>query len=130
MRLVLLALGSIASWCVAILIVSECHGPGQFSESLLALLICLTPAIATLSFVEWVGRNAPTVLPPAIMAGIGIRMFTVVAATFVLGSRIAAAGGDRERFAVWVVSLYLVILVIESGLLISLVRNSSARSVS
>ena len=106
----LLIAGGIAAWLLLI-------GPGYliwenaaFIQSLVALGLCLIPAVGTMAWALRAG-HAPDALLLAILGGTGVRLAIVLGGGFLLTK--GRPDLFPEDFWIWVGAFYLVFLTLE-----------------
>lgn len=121
MRVLLLVAVTAAGCAAAVGVASWTWGPDQVRPAVLAAALCLAPAVASLSLVEWVARRAPAQAAVAVLLGIGLRMAVVVAGVLIVTGGMTDPAA-RDRFVGWVVAMYLLTLAAESALAAHAVR--------
>ena len=89
MRVLLLVAVTAAGCATAAGVAVRFWGPEHVRPAVLAAVLCLAPAVASLTLVERVARRAPAQAAVAVLLGIGTRMAVVVAGVLVL-----AGGAD------------------------------------
>ena len=120
-RLLLLVLGALAFWLIAVYPARLLFGDAAVVFSAVAGLICLVPTVATLAWSQRAlqGRHEQQLL--AVMGSTGIRMAFVIAAAMVLFH--TSDEFHHQQFLLWVVVFYLVTLALEVSLLVQRSRT-------
>lgn len=116
-RLQRLAFGSFAFWAVVALPARHFGGRPAFAYSLVALLLCLAPALAVAC---WRGRalvRSPEQQLLATLGGTGLRMVTALGGGLALAA--VAPAFRHESFWLWLLVFYLVTLFLELSLLVA-----------
>ena len=91
---------------------------GHILPAVVAVALCLPPAMVTLILVEALRRRAPAVVPFAVIVATGLRMGVAVIGVLLFGEMLAQDGVSRDRFSTWLVCVYLLALAVESSLLV------------
>lgn len=125
MRVLLLVAVTAAGCAAAAGAAARVWGPEHVRPALLAAVLCLAPAVASLSLVERVARRAPAHTAVAVLLGIGLRMAAVAAGVLILAGGMPDPAA-RDRFVGWVVAMYLLTLAAESVLAAGAVRTAAA----
>jgi hypothetical protein len=117
-KVAVLSLVTVAITAPVAALAELCLGGGHLVPAAAAAGLCLPPAAVTLLLADLVFRRFPDYGPVAVMVGTAFRMVVAVVGVVGLGGLMSRAGVDPDRFAGWVVFLYLTTLVTESALLV------------
>jgi hypothetical protein len=122
----ILTAGVFAFWAVLAGLAYLCWEPmlagsdltyqAALGHSLVALLLCLVPAAATLAWASWGHDKSPEAQVAAVLGGSGVRMFFVLGAGMLLTSLVPSF--QRPGFWIWVLLFYLFTLALEMVLLV------------
>jgi hypothetical protein len=118
-RLLLLVAGSLAFW---LLLALPARAFGGGDEAMIVsgvtALVCLVPAALTLVWANRALGGSPEQRLVAVAGGMGFRMVVVLAAGWVLHSRVAFLR-EQPSFWLWLVVFYLFTLGLEMTLLLA-----------
>jgi hypothetical protein len=115
--LALLIAGGLVSWLVVFYPARLLWGDSAVVFSVVALLLCLAPAIVTLIWSQRAFQGTAEQQLLAVMGGTAVRMLFVVGAALVLF--LSSNYFHEHSFLIWVVVFYLITLTLEMYVLVS-----------
>lgn len=118
----LLMLGALLAWALLVVPGWMLWGDIALMHSLVALAICLVPALATLLWVVWSGTSPENVLV-AVLGGTGLRLFAALGIGLVLTETLPES--FPQVFWIWVGAFYAVVLTVEVVLLVGQSKRES-----
>lgn len=118
MKLAVLMAAVLAAWVVAVPVAVVVDGPGHWLAGTVAALLCLLPAIGTLVMLTATERQSTAMSLGAVLIAPLLRIVVVVLAGFALGYSIPELRAAPLRFLGWLLTFYLLTLVVETALVL------------
>jgi hypothetical protein len=122
-RIVSLIAWSVGLWMLAAYPAHRWGGEVQLLYSTVALVLCLLPAAGTLAWLDGVAEPSSEQRMLIALGGTGLRMTVVLGVGLALYSLVPFFG--RASFWLWVLAFYLLTLMLEIALLLTVHPRSS-----
>jgi hypothetical protein len=117
MKLLLLLTITVAGWALAAGVAAAVDGPDHWLPSGVAALLCLIPAAGTLLAADWSDKRSPVERIGVILVAPAIRLVFGLVGGVMVAMVVPALKAEPARFLFWGAGLYLLVLVVEAGLL-------------
>jgi hypothetical protein len=130
MRRVLLLFGiTLIVWISAAVAGDVIWGPGVVVVSLVAMAICVLPALISLYWANRAWNQTPQEQLTMVLGGTGIRLFAVLGGAYALERSVPYLDEQAgPGFWTWITGFYLLTLALETALCVSGRNSGSARA--
>lgn len=126
-RLAVMILVTLLIWTVGAWIAHQAWGQESFVQSAVAMLLCLVPAVGTLTLALALRSRSQGEQMLAMLGGVGIRMFVVLGTGLGLYFLVPALRSDA--YWIWLLIFYLITLALEVGLTVLPSPSEAGRGV-
>jgi hypothetical protein len=117
-RVLYLIGGSLACWLLTVLLAWTVGGGNvAVAYSGTAILLCLLPAVGTLTWAEWTRSRDPEQFAIAVLGGTAVRMLFVLGIGLLLNLTVPYF--QETSFWIWVLGAYLFTLALELALILA-----------
>ena len=116
MKVPLLVGVTAAAWVLGVPAAVVVDGPAHWLPGTAAMLLCLVPAVGTLTMLGYTENKSPAAALGAVLVAPLLRLIVVCVAGGVLWRVVPELHAAPLRFVAWVLAFYLITLVTETVL--------------